>query len=304
MQYFIGIDGGGSRSRLVAIDKDKAIIARLEGSSTNITAETYEGVFNNIQNLLREFCVAAGVSLEGCQSLCIGSAGASTGDNEKLLEKIFRDIGIKGKIKVINDAELVLMAATGEEPGIIIIAGTGSVGYAIDKDGATYRAGGWGHLIDDGGSGYRIGIDAIKAALMDLDGRGQKTVLTSAVAEFFGQTDPVQILGYIYSNSFHKSKIAKIAKLVEEAAKQGDNVANTIEITAAKDLTALAYALIHKAQLFAHKIVLNGGIILHNQNIRTMFESSICEAFPNMQIVPMSESAELGAAYIAFKNML
>ncbi|MCL2572163.1 MAG: hypothetical protein FWE11_07135 [Defluviitaleaceae bacterium] len=301
MQYFIGIDGGGSRSRLVAIDKNKNVIARCEGDTTNIAAETYSGVFGNIKNLLGEFCTAAAASLDNCKSLYIGSAGASTGENAKLLENIFRDIGVGGKIKVTNDAELALLAATQEEPGIIIIAGTGSVGYAIDKEGTTHRAGGWGHLIDDGGSGYRIGMDAIKATLMELDGRGAKTILTSMVTGFFKQTEPAQILSYIYGNSFHKSKIAKIAVLVEEAANQGDSTAIAIEAQAARDLIAITQSLIHKTQLFSHNIVLSGGIILHNKNIRTMFEAAIYKSFPNMQIIPMSESAELGAAHIAFK---
>jgi len=304
MEYFIGIDGGGSRSRLVAIDKSKKIIARAEGGSTNITSESYDGVFASIKNLLDDFCTDTGVSLKNCQSLYIGSAGASTGENASLLEKIFRDIGIKGKIKVTNDAELVLMAATGGEPGIILIAGTGSVGYAIDKEGITHRAGGWGHLIDDGGSGYRIGMDAIKAVLEEHDGRGDKTVLTGMVAEFFKQENPAQILSYIYGNTFHKSEIAKLAVLVEEAAGVGDTVATAIEAQAAKDLIALASALIHRAQLFAHTIVLSGGIILHNKNIRHIFEAAIGKVFSDMHIVPMRESAELGAAHIAFRNML
>jgi len=301
MKYFIGIDGGGSRSRLVAIDKNRNIIARCEGGTTNLAAETHEGIYNNMQDLFTDLYVAAARPPSDCGALYIGSAGASTGENAKLLEKIFRDIGITGKIKVTNDAELALMAATQEEPGIIIIAGTGSVGYAIDKEGITHRAGGWGHLIDDGGSGYRIGMDAIKAALMELDGRGPKTALTGMVTNFFEQTNPAEILSYVYSNSFHKSKIAKISILVESAANQGDSVAIAIEAQAAADLIKIARSLIHSAQLFAHNVVLSGSIILRSKNIRTLFESAICKAFPEMKIIPMKESAELGAAYMALK---
>ncbi|MCL2405248.1 MAG: hypothetical protein FWC92_06850 [Defluviitaleaceae bacterium] len=301
MQYVIGIDGGGSRSRLVAINTNKEIIAHCEGGTTNITAETYHGVYTNMQQLLADFCATAPVSLEGCKSLYIGSAGASTGDNANLLTNIFRDLGIQGKIKVTNDAELALLTATGEEPGIIIISGTGSVGYAIDKAGTTHRAGGWGHIIDDGGSGYRIGMDAIKAALMETDGRGPKTILTGMVTQFFDLASPVQILGYIYSNEFHKSKIAKLSVLVEEAANLGDGVAAAIEAQAASDLIALAHSLMHRAQLFEHNIVLSGSIILRSKNIRPMFEAAIAKAFPNTSIKEMNESAELGAAYIALK---
>ena len=174
--FFIGIDGGGTRSRLVAMNENMEAACHLQGGSTNIASETYEGVYTNIKNLLNELTDATQAGLASVLSLCIGSAGASTGNNAQLLEKIFRDIGYTGKLTIMNDAELVLLAATRGEPGIIIISGTGSVGYAIDKEGATHRAGGWGHLIDDAGSGYRIGMDAIQAALMDFDGRGEKTV--------------------------------------------------------------------------------------------------------------------------------
>ena len=301
MEYFIGIDGGGSRSRLVAIDKARNIIARCEGGATNITAETYNGVYSNMKNLLNEFTVITKMSLDGCAALYIGSAGASTGENATLLEKIFRDIGIKGKIKVTNDAELALMAATQGEPGIIIIAGTGSVGYAMDREGQSHRAGGWGHIIDDGGSGYRIGMDAIKAVFMALDHRSEETILTNMVAEFFNQSNPAQVLSHVYGPLFHKSKIAKLALLVEDAATKGDRVAIDIETRAANDLITLAQTLMHRAQLYAHNIVLSGSIILRSKNIRPMFEAAILKTFPNMKIVSMNESPELGAAYIALE---
>ena len=301
MQYFIGIDGGGTSSRLVAINEKNEVIARAEGGTTNITAQSYEGVYTNMQALLNKLHTTASLPPEKCQALCIGSAGASTGENASLLEKIFTSLGIKGKIKIMNDAELVLMTATGGNPGIIIISGTGSVGYAIDNNGTTHRAGGWGHLIDDGGSGYRIGMDAIKAALMDTDGRGKKTILTNIVTQFFNQPDPTKTLAYIYGNTFHKSHIAELAPLVEKAASQNDSIAISIQANAAKDLVSLTTALIHRSQLFAHTIVLSGSIILRSKDIRQMYETAICKSHPNMQIKPMSESAELGAANIARK---
>jgi len=134
---------------------------------------------------------------------------------------------------------------------------------------------------------------------MEQDNRGQKTILSGMVKEFFNQPDAAQILSYVYSSTFQKSEIAKLARLVQSAASQGDTIAQAIEATAANDLIALASTLIHRAQLFAHTIVLSGGIILHNKSIRSTFEAAIIKAFPNMQIMPMEESAELGAAHIA-----
>ena len=299
--FFIGIDGGGTRSRLVAMDENMETVCHLQGGSTNIASETYEGVYTNIKNLLNEFTTTIQAGLQDILSLCIGSAGASTGNNVQLLEKIFRDIGYMGKLTIMNDAELVLLAATKCEPGIIIISGTGSVGYAIDKEGATHRAGGWGHLIDDAGSGYRIGMDAIQAALMDYDGRGEKTVLTKMVTDFFDVKTPDKILGYVYGSHFHKSKIAEIATLVKDAATKNDPAAIKIQQQAASDLILLCHALIKKSGLHVHNIVLSGSVILHNQAIRHAFEAAIYGKFPNVQIIPMSKSAEIGAAQIALE---
>jgi len=299
-KHYIGIDGGGTHSRLAAIGVDKEILARTSGGSTNLNSLSEYAVSCNIQTLLDPI-EDAGIRLRDCLGICIGSAGASTGDNAALLDEIFRDIGYTCKVKVMNDAELVLTTETGGKPGVIIVSGTGSVGYAVDKNGAIIRAGGWGHIIDDGGSGYRIGMDAIKAAMMAYDGRGQQTMLASMVAEFLGFDSLDQVTSYVYGIDFAKAKIAEVAMLVAYAASQGDTVAIAIEKHAAAEIVDLARALITKAQLQndEYKLVLNGGVVLHNKNISSIVETEISSIFPKIQIVQVSQSAELGAAYLA-----
>jgi len=301
-QYFIGIDGGGTHSRLVAIDKEMNVLGMHSCGATNITSEPFENVYANIKNLLHEFNIQTNTSLEDCQAICIGTAGAKTSDNAAITADIFRKLGFTGHLTVMNDAELVLAAETKGEPGAAIIAGTGSVGFALDHNGAILRTGGWGHLIDDGGSGYRIGMDAIKAALMDFDGRKKKTILTRMIASHFEIEQIDQVLSYIYSESFNKSKIAEIAMLVSKASSEGDSIAQAIELDAANNLISLAKVLIQKAKLSTHKIVLSGSIIIHNQKIRTKFCRDIQAMFPEMQIVNASAKPEMGAAYLALKS--
>lgn len=297
--FYIGIDGGGTRSRLVAVDENMKVLGRAEDGSTNLAAETYKNVSASIKALVESFCAGAGLSLQNCRGICLGSAGASAGDNAKLLERIFRDIGYSGNVKIYNDGEMLLLAETKGEPGGILISGTGSIGYAVNKAGVLFRIGGWGHLIDDGGSGYRIGMDAIKAAMMDFDGRGEKTVLSNMVADFFGLDSLGKLSGYIYGKDFAKAKVAEVALLVRDAASRGDNVAIAIENQAAQDLITVARAMIKRAGLDAHKMVLSGSVILRNEYIRKIFESEIRKSFPNMQIVEVSDSPEMGAAYLA-----
>jgi len=300
-QYVIGINGGASHSRLAAMDKEGNIIGQSFGKATNITSETYEGVALNIQNLLDELFTSSGLELKDCAAMCIGSAGASTGDNAGQLEQILRKLGYNGKLRIMNDAELVLLSETGGCAGAIIISGTGSVGYAIDNDGGIFRAGGWGHIIDDGGSGYRIGMDAIGAALMDFDGRGERTRLTKIVSEFFDGISLDKLADYVYSDEFNKAYIAKLARLVESAAKEGDNIALEIEQKAASDLASVARALIKRAGLSKHKIVLSGSIILRNENVQRLFCEGLLKDFPEIEIVEMAEDAEIGAARLAWE---
>jgi len=301
IKYAIGIDGGGTRARLAAIGEDMSILGRVEGGSTNLAAETYDVVYSNIEKLINEFLTASNTNLQNCVSICIGSAGASTGNNTERLTQIFRDIGYTGKLKVMNDAELVLLSETNGDPGAIIISGTGSIAFAIDKEGTTFRTGGWGHMIDDGGSGYRIGMDAIKAALMDFDGRGEETLLTKMVADFFEVAQLNQLTGYVYGSDFSKARVAEIAMLVREAARLGDSVAKKIELNAAEELLSLASILVKRARLDSDKIVLSGSVIVHNENIRQIFESELCKTFPKIQIAEMSESAEVGGAKLAMR---
>jgi len=301
-QYVIGINGGGSHSRLVAIDENMKVLGRAEGGPTNIAAKSYEDVLANIQSLLDEFCSKTGANLQECIYICMGSAGASTGANGKLLEQIFRTIGYGGELKVMNDAELVLLAETKGASGAIIISGTGSVGYAVNGQGTVFRVGGWGHIIDDGGSGYRIGMDAIHSALMDFDGRGERTLLRKMITDFFGYDTTDGLTGYVYGKEFDKAKIAEVAMLVEEAATQDDNVAIQILQQASKSLVSLAHTLIKQAVLDERKIILSGSVLLNSKHIRSFFENEICKAFPKMQIVEITKVAEMGAAHLAWQH--
>lgn len=307
MKYYIGIDGGGSHSRLVAIDGNKQVIGRYTGGSTNINSETYQGVYENLKRLLG--ALEKDFPLSHCAALCIGSAGANIGDNAVLLEQIFRELGIVGQVKVINDGELVLIASANQggeakTPCMVIISGTGSIGYGMDCNGIIHRAGGWGHIVDDGGSGYRIGLDALKAVLMGMDGRCAQTSLTDMVLDFFQANGLGDILTYVYSDRFKKSEVAKLSLLVSAAVAQGDHIAKEIEIQAAQDLFLIVQALMGKVSSAMDlertcTIVFGGSVLLHNTHIRTMVENLIQTNYPKACIVPIAKDAELFAAEIA-----
>jgi len=293
MEYFIGIDGGGTGSRLVSINRERGIIGRGFGGATNIASIGREAVSSNIMALFAQL----GSDIDECKGICIGSAGATVGENRQFLKDIFRNMGYAGEVSICNDGELMLLAETGGDAGAILISGTGSVAYAIDRFGTRHRAGGFGHIVDDGGSGYRIGMDAIKAVKYAFDGRGPETLLSGLI-----QID----IDFIYGPDFDKAEIAKLAILVRDAAGLGDAVAMEIESRAAGELVLLASAVITRAGLAEepHKLVISGSVILNNQNIRDMFESEMHRKFPIVEIVEPCQSPELGAALLAHSKFM
>ena len=300
--YYIGIDGGGSTSRLLAVDKHLTPIGRNTGGPTNLAALPAEVVGENIRRLIEEFNAKTNTHIKDCEAICIGTAGADGDRNTAVMEKIFRDIGFTGKIKIVTDAVIALASKTKGKAGIVIISGTGSIGYAIDESGQASRCGGWGAFIDDSGSGYKIGMEAIRYALMDFDGRGQKTALTSKIIEFFELKRIDEVLKQVYSIPFDKAKIAKLSQLVRTAAQEGDTIALLIENTAAEDLALLAKTLISKSQLFAAQVILSGSILLNNQHIQDRFKQKVIEAYPNVTIAPQDVESELGAVYLAMQS--
>lgn len=302
--YYIGIDGGGTFSRLIAVDESGNVVGRHTGNSTNICSNTIEVVRNNITKLVSEFNQQTNTKLSDCKSFCIGSAGIDTKDSVVVMTGILRDIGIAYNIKVVNDSEIILAAQTKGKSGICVISGTGSVAFAIDDDGNEHRAGGWGYIIDDGGSGYYVGMQAIKNSLLAYDGRGIKTSLVSAIKEHFKIDDLSDVLNFVYTDKFNKSKIAELALIVKNEALKGDIVSLSIEEEAAFELFRLVKALIERTKLLNHKIVLSGSVILLNDNIRNKFTQLVLKDYKNMEISPIKETPEMGAVYLAINNVI
>lgn len=300
--YYIGIDGGGTYARLVAIDENQKIIGRHAGNSTNLRLNSYNVVFENINKLITEFNILTNTKINDCSGVCIGSAGIENQQNALEMEKLLRQVGFANKVMAVNDAEIVLATETKGGAGVVIISGAGSIGYAVGKDGKTSRVGGWGHLIDDAGSGCWIGMQAIKRVFEEFDGRNDHTVLTEKIKAHFDVKQINEIYKYMYSDLFSKSKISEIAMLVKYAANEKDVAALLIEEQAANELYKLAKVLIEKNNLVEHKIVVGGSVILLNENISEKLTHKIKASFKNVDVIPVREKPEMGAAYLAMSD--
>ena len=178
MRYYIGIDGGGTKTHLKALSEEKTLLGEGFGGASNLTALPREQVADNLSKLLREFFRETGLLPENCAGLCLGTAGASSNVARGLLEEMLaREVpGIP--VYVTSDGIAALYGGTLTGYGVILIAGTGSVCFARNQQGQVWRTGGWGHLLGDEGSAYAVSAAMLRAVLMECDGRGEKTLIT------------------------------------------------------------------------------------------------------------------------------
>jgi N-acetylglucosamine kinase-like BadF-type ATPase len=166
--------------------------------------------------------------VEDCRDICIGTAGADRADEKSIIKEIIRVTGFFGRIIVTNDAEIALYGGTHGEEGIIIISGTGSICYGRNSSGDICRAGGWGHIIGDEGSGYDIGAKALRAIVRSYDGRAENTIMTSMILEHLKIEKPEGLINYVYRSGIGKQEIAGLAYLVDKAYNLGDAAAGEI----------------------------------------------------------------------------
>jgi N-acetylglucosamine kinase-like BadF-type ATPase len=176
-------------------------------------------------------------------SACLGFSGGAA-DKESILSEILAS----DRTRVTDDALIALAGATACEPGLVVIAGTGSIAFGRDSRGRTARAGGWGYLFGDEGGGFWIARQALGAALRLEEGWGVPTSLRARLLDATGARNINDLLHRCYTAEFPRPRVASLSVLVNHAAEVGDPVAVQILNTAARELAQLAVAV--HGQLF------------------------------------------------------
>lgn len=186
--------------------------------------------------------------------------------------------------------------------GAVLIAGTGSVCLGRDEMGRTARAGGYGHLIDDGGSGYAIGRDILSAVVRAQDGRGAPTRLAPLVFDHLGIDSVSQLITWLYAPGTGKKEVASLAPLLLRALEADDDAAAQIAHTAAAELAALVLAVFGRLSRTEGELVLSGSILSHYPAIAQEVLSLCAARLPGVRPVPMRSTAAQGAARLALQE--
>jgi N-acetylglucosamine kinase-like BadF-type ATPase len=305
MGCFLGIDGGGTRTAAWLADDEGKVLARAETGPSNPLKVGFNAAQREIEKAFRTCLRDAGVPSTASRTprppivraVCAGISGVDRrAVHRPLLAWMRRHIPARHHL-LTSDAAIALAAAVRDAPGIIVIAGTGSIAYARDDQGKLLRAGGWGVPFDDRGSGYDLGRKAVAAALEAFDGRGPQTLLMDRICRHLYLRDITEII----SQQLEQQQVAALFPLVMEAAREGDLVARHLCDDAARDLADLAVALLKRAGWMRHAtpVVTTGGVFQSSILIRRAFVRHLRRLAPLARVELLERPPVEGALWLA-----
>lgn len=235
MKYYLGVDGGQSSTLGLIADESGRVVGRGQGGPCNhVTGPEARTKFNAaLIQVLTEACQQAQVDSSAVRfhAACLGFSGG-TADKETFARELIK----ADRYRITHDAEIAMIGATAGQPGIIMISGTGSIGFGRNAKAKTARAGGWGYIFGDEGSGFDLTRQALRAALRQEEGWGPETVLRDLLLRQTHSTSINELLHKFYTPEYPRARIAAFSGLVSDAANTGDSVAEQLLFDAASQL--------------------------------------------------------------------
>ena len=267
MSFFLGVDGGGTRTRVALVDGTGRECARAEGPPTLVDPANPSATIGVIADLCREVASKGGADLP-VAGLWAGIAGAGTEPTRGVVEAALREVGLSSRASVGGDAEATFHDAFPSGPGILLLSGTGSIALGRGADGSRLRVGGWGSHLGDEGSGYRIGLWALRALARGEDGRGVSTQLRDPVLRALGLAGPADLIKWIATAQ--KADVASLVPLICEVAEAGDQAAMTIIEKAVDALVGHVQTLVRRLEPWPDTpvVAFAGGLLEEDRPLR------------------------------------
>jgi N-acetylglucosamine kinase-like BadF-type ATPase len=298
MTYFLGIDGGGTKTSCVVGD-DTSVLSVGVAGGCNIVRLGAEQSRANLHVAIRQACEKAGVSPQEVAQVTIGAAGISATDVRESLRRFVGEL-LPCSIDVVGDHDIAFEAAFAGEPGVIIAAGTGSIACGRNSKGQIARAGGHGFAISDEGSGHWIGRTAVARTLAARD-RGEPTILDGLIAETL-QIQPSELVKK--ANAVPAPDFASLFPAVLRAAEAGDAIAVGVLNVAGAELAKLTVVVILRLweQDKPVRVGMVGGVFANSEIVRTEFASRLRANCRWVEVLPEVVDPLLGALSLARKS--
>ena len=301
MVIYLGIDGGGSKTSCL-IGDETSVLGTGTGAASNVVRVGEAQARESLASAIRQACTVANLNPSAISSVCVGLAGAARSEVSEVVTRIVSEL-VPGKVKVVGDNVITLEAAFGGGPGVIVIAGTGSIAYGRNREGQTARAGGWGFAISDEGSGHWIGRTAVAAALAAWDENPEQDLrliemlMTSWSLQTIEQLVPA-------ANATPPPDFAALFPALLSLADSGDRIARDVLTQAGTQLANLAGILLRR--LFpgsgAVPVAMSGGVFGSSALVRQVFYNNLHSGRPDVVINPNVIEPVRGALELARKS--
>lgn len=291
MKYYLGIDGGGTKTVAAVSDENGKILLKKTGKTINFYSVGMDTARFNLETILVEIDAVSGINQ--FESVFIGCSALDSEADEELTAKLCSGIVNAKKIRMNSDAYIALKSVQNAKCPCVAISGTGSMAVAEDEKGNTRITGGWGHIIGDEGSAYGIAIEVLKKCCIMCDKNDNSPLIASAKS-FFGVDCFRKSIDIIYSSETTKDVIASFSVKVGELASSGDEDALKIVRSQAELFAATVSILLEKIKK-CDVLGLYGGMFLHNEIFANAFSEKIKAVYPSINIklidTPPEESA-------------
>ncbi len=282
-EYFLGVDGGQSSTTAVIGDHEGKIVGWASaGPCNHVSAAQAKAKFLRVmRECISQAAGRAGITGNTFKAACFGMSGGPA-DKAALLHELIES----QHWVVTHDAMIALAGATSGEPGIVAIAGTGSIAFAQNARGEIARAGGWGYLFGDEGGAFDIVRQALRAVMREYEGWGARTALTPALVEAASASDANELLHLFYTPDWPRQRIAGLAQIVNRIAEEGDPTAIGVLQNSARELALMVSSV--RRQLWGEgesvRVAWVGGVFqsaILLERFRTLIsldEHNTCEA--------------------------
>jgi N-acetylglucosamine kinase-like BadF-type ATPase len=298
MPYYLAIDGGGTKTRCLLAD-ETTVLANATAGGSNIVRLGEQPAREALHTAVRKVCTTAKISPAQIGAVCIGAAGAARPEIAAKIRNILAELmGVTPvSIEVVGDAEIALEAAFGAGPGVIAIAGTGSIAYGRDAAGRIVRAGGWGFAISDEGSGHWIGRRAISAVVNAHD-QGGETALAAMILRAWKITTFDELVQQ--ANSTPPPDFPRLFPVVLRAADEGDAIARDLLEQAGAKLANLAAIVVRRLApqtsvagpaaaplaraVLPVAVAMTGSVFRQSSVVRQIFYNTLEQNFPGIDV--------------------
>ena len=281
MSFYLGIDGGGTKTRC-ALGDETAVLATSMSGGSNVIRVGEANAREALHTAVRQACTTAKIAPDQIGGICIGASGAARPEIAAKIRSILAEL-TPTAVEVVGDMVIALEAAFGSGPGVIAIAGTGSIVWGRDASGRTARAGGWGFAISDEGSGHWIGRRAISAILQTHD-EERETALTSMVLHAWNLTTLDELVQK--ANSLPPPEFPRLFPVVLRAAEQSDGTARKLLAGAAThlaNLTAMVVRRLAAAPPYV-PVAMTGSVFRKSADVRQVFYNALQTNFPDIEV--------------------